>query len=43
MTDVEVVKFIHYWTSRGVRLPSPTNYPKCFEYYVKLYKLRKEK
>lgn len=43
MTDREVVQFIHYWTSRGVQLPSPVNYPKCFEYYVKLYKFYKEK
>jgi hypothetical protein len=36
--DDEITKFIHYWNSRGVKLPSPMNYPETFKYYVKLWK-----
>ena len=41
-SDEEIKKFIEYWSSKGVQLPSPTNYPKCFEYYVKMYKFLKK-
>jgi hypothetical protein len=34
----EVQEFLDYWDRRGVDLPSPINYPKCFLYYVKLWK-----
>jgi len=40
--DYEITQFIHYWTSRGVKLPSPTNYPQTFKYYVKLWKYAKK-
>ena len=36
--DIEIQKFLDYWDKRGVDLPSPTNYPKSFYYYVKLWK-----
>lgn len=36
--DIEVQEFLDYWDKRGVDLPSPINYPKCFLYYVKLWK-----
>ena len=36
--DEEIQKFIDYWNNKGVRLPDPEMYPKCFQYYIKLYK-----
>lgn len=36
--DREVLMFMHYFTSRGIKVPNPHNYPKAFEWYVKMYK-----
>lgn len=36
--DREVLMFMHYFTSRGIRIPDPQNYPKTFKWYVKMYK-----
>lgn len=37
-SDLEVKAFLEYWERRGIELPNPQNYPKCFLYYVKLWK-----
>ena len=38
MTDEEIVMFLHYYNSRGIKVPDPENYPKTFMWYVKTYK-----
>lgn len=34
-TDEEIKRFVDYF---GNQLPNPTNYPKTFSYYVKLWR-----
>lgn len=40
LTDKQLRKMIEYY---GDRLPDPVTYPKCFEYYVKMYLFLKKK
>lgn len=35
MTDAEIIEFLDYFDGR---LPDPSNYPKCFAYYIQLYR-----
>lgn len=41
--DAEIQEFLSYWERRGTKLPNPEMYPKCFEYFVKIYKYYKSR
>jgi len=38
MTEQEIKEFLIYYARRGIVLPNPDNYPRCFEHYVKMWK-----
>lgn len=41
--EKEIQEFIDYWEKRGTKLPDPDMYPKCFEYYIKIWKYYKSR